>query len=113
MKRALIVVGLLALLGGTALVWAQSTGINDQEVQRFVLPSSNTTGFRVHTSGSIMNLTLSHGSLRFGGRDFSLLPDVIVNGSVIYCSDCTKATPCASGGTGALAKRLNNAWDCD
>ena len=30
-----------------------------------------------------------------------------------YCSDCTKATPCAGAGTGALAKRLNGAWDCD
>lgn len=35
------------------------------------------------------------------------------NGTLMYCSDCAKATPCASGGTGALAKRLNNAWDCD
>jgi hypothetical protein len=34
------------------------------------------------------------------------------NGIVIYCSDCTKATPCAGGGTGALAKRINGAWDC-
>ena len=30
-----------------------------------------------------------------------------------YCSDCAKATPCAGSGTGALAKRLNGAWDCD
>lgn len=35
------------------------------------------------------------------------------NGSMIYCSDCTKATPCAGSGNGALAKRLNGAWDCD
>jgi len=35
------------------------------------------------------------------------------NGTIIYCSDCTKATPCASGGNGAVAKRLNGAWDCD
>ncbi len=35
------------------------------------------------------------------------------NGYMIYCSDCTKATPCAGGGNGALAKRLNGAWDCD
>lgn len=35
------------------------------------------------------------------------------NGTFLYCSDCTKATPCASGGNGALAKRLNGAWDCD
>lgn len=35
------------------------------------------------------------------------------NGTLIYCSDCTKATPCAGAGNGALAKRLNGAWDCD
>jgi len=35
------------------------------------------------------------------------------NGAVVYCSNCTKATPCASGGTGAIAKRLNGAWDCN
>jgi hypothetical protein len=35
------------------------------------------------------------------------------NGSMIYCSDCAKATPCVSGGTGAIAKRLNGAWDCN
>lgn len=35
------------------------------------------------------------------------------NGSMIYCSDCTIASPCAGGGTGALAKRLNGAWVCN
>lgn len=35
------------------------------------------------------------------------------DGSIIYCSDCTKATPCAGGGTGAFAVRLNGAWDCN
>jgi hypothetical protein len=36
-----------------------------------------------------------------------------LDGTIVYCSDCTKATPCASGGSGALAKRINAAWDCD
>lgn len=35
------------------------------------------------------------------------------NSSVFFCSDCTKATPCAGTGNGALAKRINGAWDCD
>jgi hypothetical protein len=35
------------------------------------------------------------------------------NGSFAYCSDCTIATPCAGGGTGALAKRLNAVWVCN
>lgn len=36
-----------------------------------------------------------------------------INGTIKYCSDCTIANPCAGGGTGALAKRLNGAWVCN
>lgn len=35
------------------------------------------------------------------------------NGLIIYCSDCTFASPCAGAGTGAYAKRLAGAWRCD
>jgi hypothetical protein len=35
------------------------------------------------------------------------------NGSLIFCSDCTIANPCAGGGSGALAKRLNGIWVCN
>lgn len=35
------------------------------------------------------------------------------NGVLVFCTDCTKATPCAGGGTGAFAKRANGAWDCN
>ncbi len=35
------------------------------------------------------------------------------DGSMIYCSDCTIASPCAAGGTGSLAKRLNGVWVCN
>lgn len=35
------------------------------------------------------------------------------NGGMFFCSDCNKATPCTGGGTGAIAKRLNGAWDCN
>lgn len=36
-----------------------------------------------------------------------------VNGTAVYCSDCTIANPCAGGGTGAVAKRLNGVWVCN
>src|SRR5262245_31192678 len=36
-----------------------------------------------------------------------------VNGMMVYCSDCTIASPCAGGGTGAIAKRLNNINVCN
>lgn len=35
------------------------------------------------------------------------------NGTLVYCSDCTIANPCAGSGTGALAKRLNGVWVCN
>lgn len=35
-----------------------------------------------------------------------------VNGSVRYCSDCTATSPCASGGTGAVATLINGTWSC-
>jgi len=35
------------------------------------------------------------------------------NGAMAYCSDCNKATPCTSGGGGAIAKRIAGAWDCN
>lgn len=35
------------------------------------------------------------------------------NGALVYCSDCTIANPCAGGGTGAMAKRLNGVWVCN
>jgi len=35
------------------------------------------------------------------------------NGTLYFCSDCTLANPCAGGGTGALAKRLNGVWVCN
>lgn len=35
------------------------------------------------------------------------------NGTTGYCGDCTIANPCAGGGGGAIAKRLNGVWVCD
>ena len=34
-------------------------------------------------------------------------------GAIVFCSDCTIANPCASGGGGALAKRIGSAWVCN
>lgn len=46
------------------------------------------------------------------GRAFAAL-GTPSNGTMTYCSDCTIANPCAGGGTGAIAKRLNGAWVCN
>lgn len=52
------------------------------------------------------------GALRFTGLAFAAL-GAPANGTFVYCTNCTVANPCAGGGTGALAKRLNGAWVCN
>lgn len=44
---------------------------------------------------------------------FADLNGAATNGAMIYCSDCTIASPCAGGGAGAIAKRLNGSWICN
>lgn len=35
------------------------------------------------------------------------------NGTLLFCQDCLLGSnPCAGGGTGAFAKRINGAWNC-
>jgi len=59
-------------------------------------------GGNVQQTGAITLRSLPWGSL-----------PVSPNGTLFYCSDCTKTTPCTITGTGAIAKRLNGAWDCN
>lgn len=52
------------------------------------------------------------GQLTSQGVAFAALP-VQENGAIIFCSDCTKATPCAAAGPGALAVGRAGVWDCN
>lgn len=56
-----------------------------------------------------------NGADQFNGQTFANLgvPATPPNGTIQYCTDCTIANPCASGGTGAFAKRLNGVWVCN
>lgn len=56
-----------------------------------------------------------NGADQFNGQAFANLgvPATPPNGTLQYCSDCTIANPCAGGGTGAFAKRLNGVWVCN
>jgi hypothetical protein len=36
-----------------------------------------------------------------------------LDGTFVWCVDCTITSPCAGAGTGAFAKRLNGAWICN
>lgn len=68
--------------------------------------------FQFSTSGSLSLLTADAQIVFNTGNVFANL-GTPANGAVTYCSDCTVANPCAGGGTGALAKRLNGAWTCN
>jgi len=56
------------------------------------------------------NLTLSS-SAQVGSSTFASL-GAGANGSLLYCSDCVPTSPCAGGGTGALAAYVNGTWSC-
>lgn len=66
------------------------------------------------------DLSLLGGNLNFGSGNtvtlgssaFSAL-GTKPNGTQFYCPDCQVANPCASGGTGAFAKRINSVWVCN
>jgi hypothetical protein len=56
------------------------------------------------------NLSLSS-SAQVGSSTFAAL-GAPTDGSILYCSDCVQATPCASGGSGALAMHAGGVWTC-
>jgi len=110
--------------GSTSDIFLHNTGniIEFTNDGTNVIRASDAAGtLSFHTGGSTARLViLSDGDVniqgssqfRLGSSTHGSLP-AHDNGSLIYCSDCTKATPCGSGGTGAIAKRLNGAWDCN
>lgn len=81
-------------------------GATTQGVADSVLASSGTVPYFTSTPSIAANLYLAT-------TYASLVTPPSGYAKVFYCSNCTKATPCASGGSGAIAKFLNSAWDCD
>lgn len=54
------------------------------------------------------------GAFRFRlGADTSGNLGADQNGTMVYCTDCTKAAPCAGGGVGAMARKENGVWNCN
>jgi len=68
-------------------------------------------GYTFKTQGGTVAINYN-GSVTYGSVAYSGL-GAPSNGTVVYCSDCQKATPCSGSGSGALAKRVNGSWDCD
>jgi lysophospholipase L1-like esterase len=103
--------GVPDFFSGSTVLWLSNSG-----KQGAVWISSEKTGFNVASPPAEVvdvngNIRLS-GQILSNGLPFASL-GALSNGAMVYCSNCTKATPCASGGTGAFAKRLNGAWDCN
>jgi hypothetical protein len=64
------------------------------------------------TSTTIRHANTTLNTLTLGTFTFNNL-GALANGTMRYCSDCAAANPCAGGGTGAIAKRLNGRWVCN
>lgn len=69
--------------------------------------------FKIHSDAVENILQLTANGAQLLSVLHAALPGSALNGTLLYCSDCTLASPCASGGTGALAKRINGAWVCN
>lgn len=100
----------LVRLGSTgAWAWASTAdgenGTTDTSVTR-----PNAKEIQVGNADASGQIDFTTGQLQ--GTAFASL-GAPGNGTFKYCNDCTIANPCAGGGTGALAKRLNGAWVCN
>jgi hypothetical protein len=82
-------------------------------VDTLAVPCGNSAPLVNYAGTTILNST------GYSGPTVTLVPTAFanlgtpVNGTFYYCNDCTVANPCAGGGTGALAKRLNGVWVCN
>jgi hypothetical protein len=119
--------GILSMTGSGANAAVQATGSNtsltltgnrsaaDTGGDLLVNSSVARTGgkiIRVLNNGTEKASWTFDGSVVLGSVTFANLA-VTSNGQIVYCSDCTVANPCASGGSGAVAKRINSAWVCN
>ena len=103
MKRALIIASVV-VLALAALLEAQTTGINDQETQRFVLPGTNTTGYRVHASNAHMSIAIPRGNIVAAGGYKTLIhfahgdqTSATITGSIMPLAGSARPSDSGSG----------------
>lgn len=92
---------------GTRIELSTTTNSTTTNAVRFIVGNSGTV-----TVGLTEPATALGGALFITGVTQANL-GTPSNGHVIYCSDCKIDNPCAGGGTGAIAKRLNAVWVCN
>ena len=113
--------------GATMLeIWTDASGVGTSRIKSRgglslhagnVGVSATNEFLTLQTTGAVgigtqTTTNLSTGQLAFGETKFTALP-AAPDGSMLYCSNCAIANPCAGAGTGALAKRLAGAWVCN
>jgi len=103
--------------GTGVFVQVASANFNVVANNRFIgwtatFPANKTNGIYQDDSNMYFGSALVTASLKNNSVTFANL-GAPGDGTQYYCSDCTKTTPCASGGSGALAVRINGAWDCN
>jgi hypothetical protein len=80
---------------------------------------ASTIGYTVSAPGSGGGFSEGLSAQGFAGHAITLTPVPFAslstpsNGTFYFCPDCTIANPCAGGGNGAFAKRLNGVWVCN
>lgn len=116
--------------GLTVIFTLQSTSVGDtiidfkndgDQTYRIFADRSN-DDFRIGTSGTPKMLFAKDAAIDRTGAGAAFVMFSVThanlpateNGSMVYCSDCTRGSvACTSGGAGSMAKRENSAWNCD
>lgn len=96
--------------GASGAVYLWGAQFNEGDLSSYV--PTGATADSANLGMNAFRLTSTEGLIHIYSTTFANLGS-FRDGTLRYCSDCTKATPCGGGGTGALAKRLNGAWDCN
>jgi hypothetical protein len=102
-------------VAGTKNIYFRSD-LQSTEPRMTVYVDDGTSNNSLIVGSEVTRLGSTNNMVTFGTSTFANLGTGISglgNGMMVYCSDCTKATPCAGSGTGALAKRYAGTWDCD
>jgi len=97
----------LSINGNRQFDWSTNFAIASDGALAFTNAAGNATG----TQDTVIS-RVAAGQFGWTAVLFTNL-GTPASGTFCYCSDCTIANPCASGGTGALAKRLNGVWVCN
>lgn len=99
-----------------------STGLLIPSSESVRWGSAAMTGVDTQLTRAAVGIVGITAGVTLGATAFASLP-ASTNGTILYCNDCQETTPstcpttqascvCATGGTGAIARRINGVWYC-